>query len=66
MPNVNWQDLLAAFALYLVIEGLLPALAPARFREALRVLADRDDRVLRIVGVGSMIAGALLLSSVRS
>ena len=66
MPTLDWQDLLAAFALYLVLEGLMPALAPLRFRETLRVLADADPRTLRVIGVASMIAGALLLSYVRS
>ena len=66
MPTFDWQDLFAACALYLVLEGLLPALAPARFREAVRGLANLDDRALRVMGIGSMIAGALLLSFVRS
>jgi uncharacterized protein YjeT (DUF2065 family) len=66
MPLIDWQDLLAATALYLVLEGLMPAIAPARFREAMRNMANTDERVLRVIGVGSMIAGALLLSAVRS
>jgi len=66
MPTIAWQDLLAAAALYLVLEGLLPALAPARFREVMRTMANTDERVLRVIGVASMIAGALLLSAVRS
>jgi uncharacterized protein YjeT (DUF2065 family) len=66
MPTLDWQDLLAATALYLVLEGLMPALAPTRFREALRAMAETDERVLRVIGIGSMIAGALLLSYVRS
>lgn len=66
MPLIEWQDLLAAFALYLVLEGVLPAVAPARFREALATLTGFDDRTLRIIGVGSMMAGVLLLVAVRS
>lgn len=66
MPTLDWQDLLAAFALYLVLEGLMPALAPQRFRESLRLLAESDPRTLRVIGVASMLAGALLLSYVRS
>lgn len=66
VPTFDWSDLLAAFALYLVLEGLLPALAPARFRDALRGLVGMDDRVLRVVGISSMVAGALLLTYARS
>lgn len=66
MPNVDWQDLAAAFALYLVLEGFLPALAPERFRDAAQALAGLDARTLRIMGVGSMVAGAFLLSLIRS
>lgn len=66
MPTLDWQDFLAAAALYLVLEGLMPAIAPARFREVMRNMANTDERVLRVIGVASMIAGALLLSAVRS
>jgi len=66
VPELDWQDLFAAFALYLVFEGLMPALAPSRFRESVRTLADLDDRALRVIGLASMIGGALLLSWVRS
>lgn len=66
MPTFDWQDLFAASALYLVIEGFMPAIAPRRFRETVRAMADMDDRVLRLVGLGSMVTGALLLTWVRS
>lgn len=66
MPAVAWQDLLAACAIYLVLEGLMPALAPARFRAALQALGGVDDRALRFIGAGSIIAGLLLLSLVRT
>ncbi len=60
-----WDDLWAALALVLVLEGLMPALAPRAFREALAQMAAMPDRVLRWVGLSSMIAGALLLYLVR-
>lgn len=66
MPTLDWQDLFAACALYLVLEGLMPALAPGRFREAVRALSGLDDRALRVIGLASMLAGAVLLSFVRS
>jgi len=53
--------LLTAFALMLVIEGLLPFLVPAMWREAFRRLTEMSDGQIRFVGLSSMIAGLLLL-----
>ncbi len=62
---MEWRDLWAAFALYLVLEGLAPFANPAGMRRTLALLAKLDDRTLRIFGLVSMIAGALLLYAVR-
>jgi len=62
---MQWQDLWAAFALYLVLEGLVPFANPGGMRRALAMLSGLDDRTLRIGGLLSMIAGALLLFIVR-
>ena len=60
-----WQDLLAALALVLVIEGILPFLNPGRFRDMLRLLEQVDDTVIRRIGFISMLAGLGLLLLVR-
>ena len=53
--------LLGALALMLVIEGLLPFLSPALWRQVFaRVLAMSDGQI-RFVGLSSMLAGALML-----
>jgi uncharacterized protein YjeT (DUF2065 family) len=62
---MQWHDLWAAVALYLVLEGLVPFANPAGMRRALAMLSKLDDRTLRIGGLLSMIAGALLLFVVR-
>lgn len=62
---MNWSDLWAAFALYLVIEGLMPFANPGGMRRALLQLSQLDERTLRIAGLLSMIAGAVLLYVVR-
>jgi uncharacterized protein YjeT (DUF2065 family) len=62
---MEWRDLWAAFALYLVLEGLVPFANPAGMRRTLARLVTLDDRTLRIGGLLSMIAGALLLYFVR-
>lgn len=56
-----WEDLIRALALVLVVEGLLPFAAPARWREALLAIAHLEDRTLRVLGFGSMLAGILAL-----
>ena len=58
---MEWQDLFRALALVLVIEGLLPFLAPVRLRQTLLQIAQMDERVLRTVGLISMIAGIVIL-----
>jgi len=53
--------LLTAFALVLVIEGILPFLIPALWREAFRRLTEMSDGQVRFIGLTSMVAGVLLL-----
>jgi uncharacterized protein YjeT (DUF2065 family) len=57
--------LLTAFALVLVIEGLLPFVIPALWREAFRRLTEMSDGQVRFLGLSSMVAGVLLLYLVR-
>jgi hypothetical protein len=62
---MQWGDLWAAFALYLVLEGLMPFLNPGAMKRTLLQLAQLEERTLRVAGLVSMIAGALLLYFVR-
>jgi len=62
---MQWGDLWAAFALYLVLEGLMPFLNPGAMKRTLLQLAGLEERTLRIAGFASMIAGVLLLYFVR-
>ena len=59
------SDLLAALALFLVLEGIIPFLNPQGMKRALSRLLDIGDRELRIAGFGSMLAGVLLLFFAR-
>lgn len=65
LGNMNWNDLLAAFALYLVLEGIVPFVNPGGFKHFMRQMIELPDRQLRNIGLGSMIAGAVLLYLVR-
>jgi uncharacterized protein YjeT (DUF2065 family) len=62
---VSWSDLLAALALYLVLEGVLPFLNPQAMKRVLQTVATFSDRQLRLCGLASMAAGVLLLYFVR-
>ena len=56
-----FQDLLTAFALLLIIEGLMPCIAPVVWQKYLRDVAKMNQRTIRIAGIVSMLVGALLL-----
>ena len=57
--------LLLAFALMLVIEGLLPFLAPRVWRETFRRVTELSDGQIRFVGLSSMLVGVVLLTVFR-
>lgn len=53
--------LLTALGLMLLLEGLLPLVAPQAWRETFKRLIDLKDGQLRFVGLISMCGGLLLL-----
>ncbi|MGE5624778.1 MAG: DUF2065 domain-containing protein [Bacillota bacterium] len=57
---------LSAVGLMLVMEGIMPFLSPRAFRRMLAAVTQVDDRALRLAGLLSMAAGALLVYAVRS
>jgi hypothetical protein len=59
------DDLLLAFALLLVLEGLLPALNPGGWRRAIEQIATLPDQTIRTFGIVMIVAGALLFHFVR-
>ena len=52
---------LMAFALMLVIEGVLPFLAPGLWRETFLRITQMSDGQIRFFGLTSMLVGLLLL-----
>ncbi|MEO1946324.1 MAG: DUF2065 domain-containing protein [Methylophilaceae bacterium] len=54
--------LLAALGLMLVIEGLLPLIAPQAWRETFKRMIALKDGQLRFVGLLSIAGGLLLLT----
>lgn len=55
------DTLLAAFGLMLVLEGVLPFLAPVRWRETFRRLIEFSDGQIRFIGLTSMIIGLVVI-----
>jgi uncharacterized protein len=52
---------LLALALMLILEGVLPFLAPNLWRDTFRRITQMSDGQIRFVGLSSMIVGLLLL-----
>ncbi len=55
-------SLLLAFALMLILEGMLPFLAPKVWREGFRRVTELADGQLRFLGLMSMLTGLVLLA----
>jgi hypothetical protein len=55
--------LITAVALVLIIEGLLPFLAPNLWRETFRRILALSDGQIRFFGLTSMIIGLILLAA---
>ena len=56
------ETFLAACALVLVLEGLLPLLAPRSWRNAFRFMTELSDGQLRFIGLLSVAIGVLTLA----
>lgn len=56
-----WQVLPVAIALVFIVEGMLPFISPNRWRTMLVMVEQMDDRMIRNVGLGSMLFGVVIL-----
>ena len=55
------SSLLTAFGLMLVIEGLLPLIAPRAWRETFRRILEMRDGQIRFIGFAAALAGSAIL-----
>jgi len=55
------EALIAALGLMLVLEGILPFVAPGTWRDAFRRMTELPDAQLRAIGLVSMAAGLAVL-----
>jgi uncharacterized protein YjeT (DUF2065 family) len=53
VPDWLW----AAFALVLIVEGILPFVAPGLWRETFRRLIELSDGQIRFVGLTALLIG---------
>lgn len=61
-----FDSLLTALALMLILEGILPFLAPSLWRETFQRIVQMADGQLRFIGLSAMLSGLLLLYFLRS
>ncbi len=55
------SGLITAVGLMLVLEGLLPFLAPGTWRQTFQRMIAMNDGQLRFIGLASMLGGLILL-----
>ncbi len=60
------HPIIAAIALVMIFEGLLPFIAPKAWKNILLQLAQMDEIHLRIFGAIMLVAGALTLKYIQS
>lgn len=60
-----WHELAIAFCLMLIIEGIIPFLAPHRWRKMVVMVAQVDDFNMRVMGLLSMLAGTGILYLIK-
>ena len=53
------NELWTALALVLVIEGLMPLISPARWREVFSRILALSDGQIRFIGLASIVSGLL-------
>ena len=63
--DMNWGDLLAALALLLIFEGLIPFFSPRGYKNMVQQMAAMPEQTLRNVGLVVMIIGLVVLYLVR-
>jgi uncharacterized protein YjeT (DUF2065 family) len=68
--QIGWTELArylgGAFALYLILEGVLPFLNPTAAQRLMMILAQADPKQLRWGGLISMVVGLALLWMARN
>jgi uncharacterized protein YjeT (DUF2065 family) len=56
-----WSSILAAFAMVLIFEGLMPLISPTKWREMFKQLLQMEDGQIRFFGLTTVLLGLFLL-----
>ena len=62
---MNWDDLLAALALVMIIEGLIPFVSPQGYKNTMQQLITMPAPTIRTIGLSLMVIGVVSLILVR-
>jgi uncharacterized protein YjeT (DUF2065 family) len=65
MRSIAFVDFLIGIGILLVIEGLMFAATPTWIRRAMKSALATPDHILRVAGIGSAVAGLILIWFVR-
>jgi uncharacterized protein YjeT (DUF2065 family) len=61
----EWQALVAGFAFYFILEGLMPFFNPSGFKRVLAASLQLSEGQLRGAGAVMLLIGVILLFSVK-
>ncbi|MEE4246296.1 MAG: DUF2065 domain-containing protein [Kangiellaceae bacterium] len=59
-------EILSALALVMIIEGIMPFVAPDKWRTSMLAVAQQSDKSLRTMGFVLMMLGLIFFSSLKS
>lgn len=65
MRSIAFTDFLIGLGILFVLEGLMFAASPNWMRKAMKSAITTPDNILRVVGIGSAIAGLILIWVMR-
>ena len=65
MRSIAFADLLIGLGILFVLEGLLFVASPSWMRRAMKSALTTPDNILRAIGLGSAVAGLILIWVVR-
>ncbi|MCX7545717.1 DUF2065 domain-containing protein [Marinicella gelatinilytica] len=57
---------IAAIALVLILEGIMPFVAPGQWKQMLAQISQMSDKNLRIMGAAMMVIGVLIFKMIQA
>jgi len=63
---MQWSDLFTAMALMVIFEGIMPFIAPNKYKEFLASMQELDETMIRRIGLITMIIGLVTLYFIKN